>query len=167
MSNWRGILLGLLIGMWLSPGWAHQEVKLFATTEGNLIKGYAYWPGGRRIPQAKIQVWDSEKLIGETSTDARGEFYYPVTSRDNYQFILDLDDGHFTSYTVTFNDPLPSLKASPNEAAIEKIVNKAINPLREQIEAYEEKIWLHDILGGIGYIFGIMGLYLILKQRLG
>jgi nickel transport protein len=41
---------------------------------------------------------------------------------------------------------------------IETAVSQQINPLREQLAAYEAKIRLHDILGGIGYIVGIMGL---------
>jgi nickel transport protein len=42
--------------------------------------------------------------------------------------------------------------------SIEKIVSKQLKPLREQLEAYQEKIFIHDVLGGIGYIFGVMGL---------
>ena len=53
------------------------------------------------------------------------------------------------------------------ERLVEQAVNKQIRPLREQLEHYEEKIRLHDILGGIGYILGLMGLWAFFasKQR--
>lgn len=51
------------------------------------------------------------------------------------------------------------------EKIIDKTVNKQIRPLREQLEKYEEKIRLHDILGGIGYIIGLMGLGYFLSTR--
>ena len=64
--------------------------------------------------------------------------------------------------------------ASPNNQQIsveefEKIVDKAvakqIRPLREQLDQYEEKVRMHDILGGIGYIIGLMGLGYFLRAR--
>jgi nickel transport protein len=53
------------------------------------------------------------------------------------------------------------------ERLVEQAVNNQIRPLREQLEHYEEKIRLHDILGGIGYILGLMGLWAFFasKQR--
>jgi nickel transport protein len=55
------------------------------------------------------------------------------------------------------------LSESRLAALVEKAVMKQVLPLREQIEQYEEKIRLHDILGGIGYIIGLMGIVFYLK----
>lgn len=49
--------------------------------------------------------------------------------------------------------PPDELKKIITAAVAEQVI-----PLREQIERYEQKIRLHDILGGLGYIFGIFGL---------
>jgi len=101
-----------------------------------------------------------------------------------HTFLLNTGDGHQASYTVAAEElgnnlPAPpnhSNLLSPNSTAVtspipvnstataispqelEKLLDKTIRPLREQLETYQEKIYLHDILGGIGYIFGIMGL---------
>jgi nickel transport protein len=61
---------------------------------------------------------------------------------------------------VTTSISLPEL-----ELLLEKTLNRHIRPLREQLENYQEQIRLHDILGGIGYIFGIMGLIFYWKKR--
>jgi nickel transport protein len=44
------------------------------------------------------------------------------------------------------------------ERIIDTSVSRQIRPLREQLEAYETKIRLHDTLGGIGYIVGVAGI---------
>jgi len=41
---------------------------------------------------------------------------------------------------------------------IEAAVSRQVTPLRKQLAQYEAKTRLRDILGGIGYILGIMGL---------
>ncbi|AGA89760.1 hypothetical protein Thimo_0930 [Thioflavicoccus mobilis 8321] len=41
---------------------------------------------------------------------------------------------------------------------IERAVARQVRPLREQLIAYEERVRLHDILGGLGYILGLAGL---------
>ncbi len=50
-------------------------------------------------------------------------------------------------------------------SALEKIVAKQIVPLREQIERYENRVRLHDILGGIGYLFGLAGVVFYINSR--
>jgi len=58
-----------------------------------------------------------------------------------------------------------SVTAADIERAVAKAVSEEIAPLRkqinlyrEQIEQYEEKIRLRDILGGVGYLLGLAGL---------
>ena len=50
-------------------------------------------------------------------------------------------------------------------SALERIVAKQIFPLREQIERYENRVRLHDILGGIGYLFGLAGVVFYINSR--
>lgn len=50
-------------------------------------------------------------------------------------------------------------------AFIDRSLSRQIRPLREQIDAYQEKIWWRDVLGGIGYILGLGGLAFGLSER--
>lgn len=43
-------------------------------------------------------------------------------------------------------------------ALIEQAVARQVRPLREQLDAYEDSVRWHDVLGGIGYIVGLAGL---------
>ena len=43
-------------------------------------------------------------------------------------------------------------------AVVEQAVREQVRPLREQLEAYEEKVRARDVIGGIGYILGAAGI---------
>lgn len=51
------------------------------------------------------------------------------------------------------------------EAVVQRAVNQAIKPLARQISEYERKAGITEIIGGIGYIFGILGLLMFLTQK--
>ena len=48
---------------------------------------------------------------------------------------------------------------------LEKAIAKQIKPLRREIRELKEKSGLRDIIGGIGYIFGLLGLVAFLRDR--
>ncbi len=51
------------------------------------------------------------------------------------------------------------------ERVVDSAIARHVKPLREQLEEYEQKIRLHDILSGIGYIFGVAGIAMYLASR--
>jgi nickel transport protein len=73
------------------------------------------------------------------------------------------------SETVTGGPPqalLPAPVPDPALAAlVEDAVARQVGPLREQLQSYEDKVRLHDVLGGIGYILGLAGLALWWRSR--
>jgi nickel transport protein len=48
---------------------------------------------------------------------------------------------------------------------IQQIVQEELRPLREQLDAYQHEIRVRDILGGVGYIVGVLGLVAWIKAR--
>ncbi len=181
---------------------------MFASAEGNVITGYVYYTTGGKPKNVTVLVQDTAgNLLREVTTNEEGEFTFTATARRDYVFVLELSDGHRTTFTLTADelpDSLPvaigteqavspedqenvekedvtshsveekiSTKEEMNvqvpldeiEKIVDKAVSKQIRPLREQLEKYEEKIRLHDILGGIGYIIGLMGLGYFLGVR--
>jgi nickel transport protein len=196
-------LILLNSGLWCE---AHK-VNMFASAEGNVISGSVYFTTGGNPKNAVIFVQDKDgTLIREITADEQGQFTFTAEARQDYVFVLELADGHRTSFTVKaeeLSETLPSSEseapsetheqrisaetaqqaspgaaesapANPNNSQLsaeelEKIVDKAVarqvRPLREQLDHYEAKIRLHDILGGIGYIIGLMGLGYFLRAR--
>lgn len=183
MRNYRYLLL--LAFLLSEPVYAHK-VKLFATVTGEVISGYVYFPGGARAKAIPIKIYlDNNQLQETVITDEQGEFQFHTKVHTAHRLVANLGEGHLAEYTINaseFGDNIhtspPESTPSPPPVTIENCnisnqlsetifntVNQQIRPLREQLEAYQEKIWLHDILGGIGYIFGILGMLAYFAKR--
>jgi nickel transport protein len=67
------------------------------------------------------------------------------------------------------NEPHPSA-ASPLPAGIDKALEKALDRklapiMRTLAEMQEQKVRLTDVLGGLGYIFGLVGVAAYFKRK--
>ena len=171
-------LLALLL--LASPAQAHK-LKLFVTTEGPASIGSAYFSGGGKAMGigGVIQAPDGT-VAGEVKTDQDGAFRFTATTRMDHTISMDSGDGHVATAQVTAAELPPSLPAGPSVTtvpataiapavgdldAVEAAVARQIRPLRQQLDAYEDKVRLHDILGGIGTIFGLFGVAAWLSAR--
>ena len=45
------------------------------------------------------------------------------------------------------------------------LIQQEIYPLREQLNHYTTRVYWHDVIGGIGYIFGLAGLMFFLRTK--
>lgn len=168
----RGLPLGLLL--LAAPAQAHK-LKLFATAEGPVIVGTAYFSGGdKAMGIAGMVTAPDGAVAGTVRTGADGSFRYAATARMDHIITVDGGDGHMATTVVAAAELPPSLPAGPagsapvvptaptvaaaDTEAVEAAVARQIRPLRQQLDAYEDKIRLHDIMGGIGTIFGLFGL---------
>ena len=63
---------------------------------------------------------------------------------------------------------MPESSSGPGsdlEALVQAAVASQIAPLRRELAAYKEQAKWHDVLGGIGYIFGLFGVAAWLQSR--
>jgi nickel transport protein len=166
----KALLLALLL--LAAPAQAHK-LKLFVTMEGNAITGTAYFSGGARavgIP-GRVQAPDGA-VVAELRTGEDGSFRFEAATVMDHTVTFDSGDGHVASAVVSANGlPQGISAAAPREAdadvaaMVEAAVARQIRPLRQQLDAYEDRIRLHDIIGGIGTIFGLFGIIAWLSAR--
>ena len=96
----------------VESAFAHK-IKIFATAEGAKISGYAYSSGGARPRNVKIEVRGlGDEKLGDIETNERGEFVFEAVSRCDHTFVLKLEDGHETSFTVKASE-LPDRLPAP------------------------------------------------------
>ncbi|ABC24293.1 conserved hypothetical protein [Rhodospirillum rubrum ATCC 11170] len=50
-------------------------------------------------------------------------------------------------------------------AALDALLSRKLRPIEDQLDAQDDRIAFHDILGGIGYILGLVGLASLLLAR--
>lgn len=177
------VLLGLMSA---GPADAHK-LKVFASAEGEVISGYAYFFGGRRAVGARLVVTgpDGAKLA-ELVTDAEGAFRFEATQVHDYRITVESGDGHAAAATIpaaeliaplpepgyaallaTAETPAEAPVAVPPDVAIliEAAVARQVRPLREQLDAWSERVFWRDVMGGLGFIIGFGGLAYGLTAR--
>ncbi len=185
----RTLLIWLLI---FSPtAWAHNVVGgVYA--RGADIEGEAGFSNGDSAkPGLKVEVLATEgRLLGTTETDEEGMFFFTASQRIDHQFRINMGAGHLLELTLPVNE-LPqrlsekggivqsaiveSVEQSVVESykptsenlqlLIEKAVARQVTPLRKELVAYKEKAGMRDIIGGVGYIFGLCGVAIMIRQR--
>ncbi|WP_422374537.1 cobalt ABC transporter permease [Roseibium sp.] len=61
--------------------------------------------------------------------------------------------------------PMIAAALEQNREMLREMIHREVTPLRRELAAYKEKNDLQTILGGIGYIFGLFGLFFYLAAR--
>jgi nickel transport protein len=182
----------LLVLLLLSPGLQAHLLKVFAFADGNRIVGSAYFVGGAKASGATITVrTHSGQVLAGLHPDADGRFSYIATARIDHVIVAATGDGHRAQWTVRA-DELPSDLPAPAGSVgapapnpepatpvrppapdpeahlaglVERAVARQIRPLREELQAYLDRIWMHDVLGGLGYILGLTGVVMWWRGR--
>jgi len=133
--------------------------------------------------------------LGEVLTDDEGFFTFTAKKRITHLFEINMGAGHLLKMQLPAEElpeSLDATKTKPNAKStvitniaekkapsnltagsnnqvtsllLEKAIAKQIKPLRKEIQSLKEKSGLRDILGGIGYIFGLLGLVAFLRER--
>lgn len=193
MSRRAAILL--LVGMTAmagaTPAFAHK-LKVFATAIGASVEGRAYFVGGGAAIGAPVTLTDSAGGIAATATTQPpdGSFAFALPYRDDFIVGIDAQDGHVADFALQADRLAETLPAAPHATpasaaeliseppsasvtavpsvggeAIEAAVARQVAPLTDQIDEMQSSIGLRDVLGGVGYVLGIFGLWALLARR--
>jgi nickel transport protein len=184
------LAFGLLV-IASTPAQAHKVIASVFPSGAN-IEGEIGFSNGDMAENTRVEIFDlAGNKIDEVTTDADGFFVYTPSKAVDLRFRADLGSGHIaeTSFAIselsngnfdTSSAPKQTSTASngtsptadpaitpTQEEIIATIVRDELRPLRREIMAYKEKNDLQSILGGIGYIFGAVGIiYYIAARRL-
>lgn len=184
--------IALLLMVLASVAGAHNVVGgVYAI--GSSIEGEIGFSNGDMAEAgAWVVVSDSAgNELGRVQIEEEGLFVFQAQQRIDHHFSANLSAGHVFSDVLPASE-LPdslavgSVNTTPQasnvgfsldgnlgnrdgqaalQVMIEKAVAKQIKPLRQELAAYKEKASLQDIIGGIGYIFGLCGLGIWWRQK--
>jgi nickel transport protein len=185
MKNIRVVATIVLLG---SLAFAHR-VNIFAQVEGDSVVGQCYYSDGTPVRNQKVEVLRSSgaKLL-ELMTDDDGYFKFSPGVREDLKIVLYAGMGHKAEITVEAR-VLPEVtkphtekpKSAPKKSEviteehgldtlqlrkiIKDVVDEKFNTLQELIAKQQRSISMTAIIGGIGYIFGIFGLYYYFRSK--
>lgn len=184
--------MGLVLILSSGPALAHK-VNIFAYVEGDSVYSESYFVDGRKCRASAIAVYDSSgRKVLEGTTDDEGLFAFAVPQRTDLRLVLDASTGHRNEYLLSREelsggeDGAPAVASSPFELAeeggatgpisgelvreMDQVLARRISPLAASIrrlEKKQEQASLRDVIGGIGYIAGLAGLYSYFRRRSG
>lgn len=163
---------------------AHR-VNVFAWVEGDTVHTESKFSGGKRVNGGEVLVYDlkgNELLSGKTN--AQGEFSFKIPRKTAMKIVLKAGMGHRGEWTVPLSeiDPqnsgsgpvvsqeeqkktsevetlTPSVELDQVRHALEQSLDRRLSPVLKRLaEAQDKGPTFRDILGGIGYILGLLGL---------
>jgi len=193
MSLLSRLLSGLVIGLGLiftfpCTAWAHN-VFIYAWVDGDTVYTESYFGAKRKVQGGLIRVFDLPgKELLEGRTNKNGEFSFKIPQKTDLRIVVEAGMGHRNEFILKAKDisdvgavaePLMtygtktesthsiSADAEQIKAVVEKVLDSRLRPLRQELAAIrkEKSSSITEIIGGVGYIFGIMGLIMYFRSR--
>lgn len=155
-----------------TPGAVAHDVHLFATVEGEVVHGRAYFAGDEPAAGLTVNVLTGEGIpLGTTETDAEGRFTYVPEQEGPLRFVVETVDGHRATFTVDVLLPMPSVEDYVTPLGGEyfevEMMQQQLRKQMEDMDREKHQVRARDVIGGLGYIVGVMGLIAFWKSRSG
>lgn len=168
---------------------AHR-VTTFAWVEGDTVYTESKFSAGRKVNEGRITVYDSKgNRLLEGLTSSKGEFSFKAPGNTAMKIVLQAGTGHRAEWTLS-EDEIKGIEASATEShavkesdkitrqapgvavlqedvqrAVEKALDKKLRPIMKMLDESRTRSSLRDILGGIGYILGLVGIAAYIHAR--
>jgi len=166
-----------------SDALAHK-IGMFAAYDGEMVAGEVYLSGGGRPAGCVVRVEDGSVEPLEVKTDDKGEFRFKPRTTKDHLLVVDTGDGHRAEFRLSGAEfggatPEPSAPAPESAASAEtppavpsdldqrvaRAVAKEVAALRRDLDRQSRQARLRDVIGAIGYIFGLAGVLMMIKAR--
>ncbi len=166
-----------------------HKLNMFAYAEDGEIYVEAYFADGKRAKNSVIEVYDQQdQLLYSNTTNEEGAHQFTTPKKIELRIVINAGMGHQTEYILpsseffaeqassTSNPPINAATSAVMQASttpnieqlkplITQAVRQAVKPLQREISELKNKTSLSDIIGGVGYIFGLLGLFAYLDAR--
>lgn len=181
--------------MLAAPAAAHKVNVFGYVENGAIIGEGYFPGGGKAKASKVELLDNSGKVLSETKTDANGAFKIKLPQAEPpLKLVITASMGHKGEYLLTAQDLGQSNKATADksvkqkpvkqitdssgasptglgekqiQAMVAEAVEKKLAPLQAQVARMnaERAIGVADVIGGLGYILGLLGLAAYMKSR--
>jgi len=179
------LLISLLIISINRPVLAHK-VMIFAWVEGDTVFTESKFSGGKKAMNVQVLVFDKEgEQLLEGKTDNKGEFSFKVPKLTDLRIVLNAAVGHKAEWTMpeselrescgdlgskkadeSFQPTTAGLSKEEIKELVEESLDRKLRPIIKIMKESQSKgPSVTEIIGGIGYIFGLMGVVIYFRNR--
>jgi nickel transport protein len=185
----RGFAAVICCLFFSNPAFAHRVI-LFGWVEGDRVMTQSKFSSNRVVKGGDITVFDVEgNPLLKGKTDDTGEFSFQIPGRESLKIVLFGGASHRAEWVISESElasasenhqhmardsvPDPGVvmvkghcSEQEIEAAVEKVMDLKLRPVLKYIaESRQHAISLGDVVGGFGYIMGLVGLVTYLRFR--
>jgi nickel transport protein len=179
------LLASILVMSTPLPALAHKAL-IFAWAEGDTIFTESKLAGGKRAIDAQVLVFDREgKQLLEGRTNNKGEFSFKIPKLTDLRIVLNAGMGHKGEWTIPeseiqevaallekkrTDEPSQPIEVGLTKEEIKDLIedslDRKLRPIvRMMTESQSKGPSVPEIVGGIGYIVGLMGVALYFRNR--
>lgn len=166
--------------------WAHK-VNIYAWVEGDRVFTESFFSDGKKAVHSQIEVFDSYgKRLLTGKTDREGLFSFKLNKREDLKIVLDASTGHRAEFNLPASEiaggedsahskairkedstaAVPCLSKEEIQSIVEKVLDEKLRPIQRKLaESEKRRPGVTEILGGIGYIIGLIGVAVYLSHR--
>lgn len=184
-SQRYAVLILLILGCLVTGNAYAHKANVFAYPEGDRVYVQGYFLDGKKVKNSKVTVYGgNDKLLVEGLTNEEGEFTFPISDKQGLRIVLDAGEGHQAEYRLSAAEVAGMQAATaqrpsadptavtadaaspvPTHAELRRAVAEGVMPLAREIAELKERRSVSDILGGIGFIVGVLGVFAYFQAR--
>ncbi len=182
------IVISLLVFLLTADTAFAHKVIVFGYVEGDTVHTESKFSSGKKAQNSRITVYDVQgEKLAEGRTDPDGAFAFKPPRKTTLKIVLDAGAGHRAEWVIPqaeFDEAQTAHPLSENHPPINPDVQSSVSPpvtstftlddvrtvvaneLEKKIKPVRQMLMdnqnqgpsMQDILGGIGYIFGLIGI---------
>ena len=166
-----------------------HKLNVFAYFENDAVVGEAYFSDGAPARDCEVVIKDpcDDVVIGKSHTDKDGKFVISIgdSKKGDFSIIVNAGMGHLGQTKISFHaqeddmnaragekshfegskdeDELPHLGEEDLLSLMRTAVRSELDPLHNELIQLRKELsspGFREIVGGIGYIFGLVGIIL-------
>jgi nickel transport protein len=164
LRHGAAMMLMTAIVLLSSEAFAHA-LRLAAAPTPTGFAGRVFYSDDSPATAETVILLDAKGAeVGRTRTDGEGKFSLAAPAAGSFTLVAEGEEGHRVERAFTFSSAAAAADCgSAQELAA--ALRAELQPLREDLARYEQRIRFHDAIGGIGFIVGVAGAWALWAAR--
>lgn len=161
-----GAAVILMTALVLASGEASSHaLRITAAPTPTGFSGRVFYSDDSPATAENVMLLDAKQAeVGRTRTDGDGRFSLAAPMAGGFTLVAEGEEGHRVERAVSFSGGAAAAGCG-NAQELAATLRTELQPLREDLSRYEQRIRIHDAIAGLGFIVGVVGAWALWSAR--